>query len=144
MKDVEAGAKRLAQVILGASHLVQSVVPTLLNPDNSELNVWKNELRETMRRQAEFMCSELAKCHGLEVLAPQGAMYSMIRISTKDLNVQDDMEFSSLLLKEENVFVLPGRAFGVPNAFRVVLCSPEPILHQAAQRIAAFCRNHAK
>jgi tyrosine aminotransferase len=142
--EVEVGARRLAQVILGASHLAQSVVPALLSTDDPELATWKQDLRNTLEEQAEYLCSQLAKCPCLEVIPPQGAMYAMIRISREKLNVADDMEFMSLLLKEENVFVLPGSAFGMPNVFRVVFCSTKPILKQAADRIGEFCSRHSK
>jgi tyrosine aminotransferase len=143
MAPVEAGAKRLAQVILGASHLVQSAIPPLLAPDDPTLVTWMEELRQTLGRQAEQLCNRLSKCHGLEVVAPQGAMYAMVRISTEKLDLASDLEFSSLLLKEENVFVLPGSAFGMPNVFRVVFCSAESLLEEAADRIAEFCRRHS-
>lgn len=144
LQEVEAGANRLAQVILGASHLAQSVIPTLLSTSNPELMSWRRDLRETLERQATFLCRKLEPCHGLEVVPPQGAMYAIVKMDTNNtLDIKDDLDFSSKLLKEENVFVLPGSAFGVPNVFRVVFCSAEPILEEAAQRIVAFCRRHA-
>jgi tyrosine aminotransferase len=144
LAEVEAGARRLAQVILGASHLAQSAIPALLSTDDPDLARWKQDLRNTLADQAEYLCSQLATCPCLEVTSPQGAMYAMIRISMEKLNVADDMEFMSLLLKEENVFVLPGSAFGMPNVFRVVFCSAKPILEQAAHRIGEFCNRHSK
>jgi tyrosine aminotransferase len=70
-------------------------------------------------------------------------MYAMVKINVKRfMDVNDDLEFAEKLLKEENVFVLPGSAFGVRNVFRVVFCLPEPQLEVAAKRIADFCRRH--
>lgn len=144
MAPVEAGAKRLAQVILGASHLAQTAIPALLDTTDPGLTAWKEELRETLAEQAEQLCDRLSACRGLEVVAPQGAMYAMVRILPNKLDMKDDLEFSSLLLKEENVFVLPGSAFGMPQVFRVVFCSAKPLLEQAADRISEFCRRHTK
>jgi aspartate/methionine/tyrosine aminotransferase len=90
-----------------------------------------------------FLCSRLDACDGLEVIQPQGAMYAIAKIDTTSLDVKDDIEFASKLLDEENVFVLPGSAFGVQNIFRVVYCSSEPILETAAKRISEFCHRHA-
>ena len=59
-----------------------------------------------------------------------------------DRDIRSDLDFCSKLLEEENVFCLPGNAFGVPNVFRVVFCAPVPILDAAAHRIAMFCRRH--
>jgi len=144
LAEVEAGAKRLAQVILGASHLAQSAIPALLTTDDPDLAAWKQHLRDQLEDQAAYLCSQLAsKCSSLDVISPQGAMYAMVRISTEELDIAHDMEFATLLLKEENVFVLPGSAFGMPNVFRVVFCSSKPILEQAAHRIGEFCDRHS-
>jgi tyrosine aminotransferase len=143
LADVECGAKQLAQVTLGASHLTQSVVPKLLSPSRS-IDSWKSTLRSKLEKQARFLHERLSQCHGLECLVPQGAMYLMVRIDCTKLDFVDDVEFSSKLLDEENVFVLPGTTFGYPNGFRVVFCCDEPILEAAAHRISRFCSRHCK
>jgi len=58
-------------------------------------------------------------------------------------DIADDVEFSRLLLAEENVFLLPGAAFGIPDYCRIVFCAPKERLGEAADRIAAFCSRHA-
>jgi len=146
LKEVEAGAKRLAQVILGASHLAQTAVPVLLDTNNQSILEWKQNLRYTLEEQANFFCQALANVHeGLHVMEPGGAMYAMIRIdpSRFDESIQNDLDFSKLLLKEENVFMLPGTCFGVSNVCRVVFCAPSSILREAADRIEQFCQRHA-
>lgn len=142
MAGVEAGAKRLAQVVLGASHLVQAAVPSLLNLENEAIVAWKKELKETLEDQAMFLCDQLSCCRGLTVVEPSGAMYCLVRISSLKFKFQSDVEFASMLLKEENVFVLPGMAFGAPGYFRVVFCLPNGILGEAANRIQSFCERH--
>ena len=144
MAEVQAGAHRLAQVILGASHLAQSAIPALLCRHDPSLELWKENLRKTLASQAELLCFQLNECHGLEVLLPQGAMYAMVRISTELLDIANDKEFSRLLLQEENVLVLPGSAFGMSNVVRVVFCLPPPVLEESTRRIAEFCRRHAR
>lgn len=152
LREVQAGAKRLAQVVLGASHLVQHTIPAVLTPSFPEDGIliaeWKAKLNFILAKQAAFTYESLSRCNGLSVIAPQGAMYVMVRIeSTKfDASVQDDMSFTKMLLEEENVFVLPGRAFGASSdqchVFRVVFCAPEMVLAEAFDRIADFCRRH--
>jgi tyrosine aminotransferase len=144
LAEVQAGTHRLAQVILGASHLTQSAIPALLDGCNPTLALWKENLRKTLANQAELLCRRLNECHGLEVALPQGAMYAMVRISTELLDVANDEEFSQMLLQEENVFVLPGSAFGMSHVFRVVYCLPPSVLEESTRRIAAFCRRHSK
>lgn len=144
LREVEGGAKKLAQVVLGASHLIQKSIAKLLDPNKSIIQEWKIELRDTLERQAVFLCHKLSQCSGLEVLVPQGAMYAIIRIDVSRFRkvIQSDLEFSSRLLEEENVFVLPGSAFGVPGMFRVVFCAPVEVLEEAASRIHDFCHRH--
>lgn len=152
LREVQAGAKRLAQVILGASHLAQSVVPALLDPSEEDRDIiveWKTQLKSTLALQAQTICNKLSKCHGLSVHFPKGAMYAMVELDTSsfDDEIEDDLDFTKLLLKEENVFVLPGRAFGVDSTqrpvFRVVYCASVDLLLEAAQRICEFCARHA-
>ena len=148
---VEAGVKRLAQVILGASHLPQTAIPALLSSQSSEelsssyavVQEWKLELRTRLRRQARYLEHRLNEAPGLEVIPSRGAMYAIVRLDMDMLDVKDDLEFSKQLLEEENVFVLPGSAFGIHNMFRVVFCAAEPVLEIAAQRITQFCVNHS-
>ncbi len=171
LKPVIAGAKRLAQLILGASHVTQAVIPALLAPTTPEtratLGKWKFNLNCTLAQQAQFLCQELASCPGLQVVAPQGAMYAMIRIMPVEYpplkdwtlqleqpilttagppstNIWTDVQFCKLLLDEENVLVLPGSAFGATegNLVRVVFCAPEPIMREAMLRVKRFCQRH--
>lgn len=142
LSEVEAGAKRLAQVVLGASHLVQRAVPTLLDNNNASLQEWKAQLRSTLEEQAKFLSGKLSSCPGLEVIQPSGAMYSLVRVNKFNNTIKSDLDFSSMLLSEENVFVLPGTAFGMPGFFRVVFCAPNEVLEKAASRINCFCERH--
>lgn len=153
LSEIEAGAKRLAQVVLGASHLAQTAVPALLSPSSTEhvsaILQWKTFIRNTLQDQAECLCDALSKIGPcLQVIPPQGAMYAMVRIHMEYFNsksssiIQTDLDFTKLLLAEENVMVLPGSCFGVTNSFRVVFCAPVPILEEAASRILKFCQRH--
>lgn len=140
-------------MILGASHLSQSVITALLNPasrsEQDSINEWKMGLRSTLELQARTLCDGLANSHGLTVHMPQGAMYAMVTLDTSCFgpSIQDDLDFTKLLLKEENVFVLPGRAFGVDSpsftVFRVVFCASVELLQEAAERISDFCARHS-
>lgn len=145
LREVEAGAKRLAQVILGASHLAQTAVPALLQKDDLLIQDWKKKLCMQLEKQAYFLGAELALASGLEVLPAGGAMYMMVRIDQGrfDSAINNDIEFANLLLEEENVIVLPGSCFGVPRVFRAVFCAPTPVLEEAANRIRQFCDRHS-
>ena len=161
IQEVKKGAQRLAQVVLGASHLAQVAIPAVLTPynesDRRSTASWKQKLHSTIQKQACFLCGLLNKCYGLQVLYPQGAMYAMVRIQVEkfDDTIFDDVSFMKLLLEEENIVVLPGRAFGLNHTgdsgntaaspchvFRVVFCAPENVLRIASERISSFCVRH--
>lgn len=155
IQNVKKGAQRLAQVILGASRLAQAAIPAVLNPSNesdvASIAQWKENLYSQVENQAALLCGLLHECNGLEVIHPQGAMYAMVKIHI-DLfgdEINDDLSFMKLLLEEENVVVLPGRAFGLDDrevwdtpVFRVVFCAPEDVLRCASERICSFCNRH--
>lgn len=129
-------------MVLGASHLAQTAIPKLLSSNDTTIQEWKASLRVTLEDQANFLFDNLAQCPGLQVTKPSGAMYFIVRLAKFNSEIQSDLDFSSLLLQEENVFVLPGTAFGVPGMFRVVFCAPIEVLEQAANRIKSFCERH--
>lgn len=58
--------------------------------------------------------------------------------------ITDDVAFCKMLLNEENVFLLPGAAFGIPMFARIVFCAPKEQLGAACDRIEDFCRRHRK
>ena len=155
IQDVKKGAQRLAQVVLGASRLAQVAIPAVLDPSNdsdrASIAQWKENLYTQVENQAALLCRLLEECQGLEVIHPQGAMYAMVKIHVHlfDEDISDDVSFMKLLLEEENIVVLPGRAFGMGQeeegdtpVFRVVFCAPEDVLRCASERISSFCSRH--
>ena len=151
IQDVKKGTERLAQIVLGACVLAQVVIPAVLNPNESDMALiaqWKENLFSQIENQAALLCGLLTECQGLEVIQPKGAMYAMVKINVHSFNdnINDDISFMKLLLEEENIVVLPGRAFGMiaeeQPVFRVVFCAPEEVLKCAADRISSFCSRH--
>mmetsp|Transcript_14800 Transcript_14800/g.31436 ORF Transcript_14800/g.31436 Transcript_14800/m.31436 type:complete len:525 (+) Transcript_14800:132-1706(+) len=157
IQAVKKGAQRLAQVVLGASHLAQVAIPAVLDPPSEEdracVASWKDELLSIIEDQSNLLCILINQCYGLEVIPAQGAMYAMVKIHVDkfDDTIVDDLTFMKLLLVEENVVVLPGRAFGLEisaeiniscHVFRVVFCAPENIIKIACERIRSFCLRH--
>ncbi len=157
IQEVKRGARRLAQVVLGASHIAQVAIPAVLDPpseeDRARVASWKDELYSTIESQSNLLCYLINQCYGLDVIYPQGAMYALVRIHVDkfDNTIVDDITFMRLLLVEENVLVLPGRAFGLEisedinkscHFFRVVFCAPENVVKIACERIRSFCLRH--
>jgi len=150
IKPIKEGITRLAQVVLGATNLVQGAIPKLLTPDNEKdkasIETFKKELNETLHKQSSFTCDALSSCKGLRVIPSNGAMYVMVQILVDEFDdvVTDDVSFTGKLLEEENVFALPGSCFGADNFFRVVYCAPKEMLGKAYDRIKDFCDRHQK
>lgn len=157
LRNVHAGAQQLAKLQHGVSHLQQSAIPALLSqstmPGNG-LASWKENLRATLEKQAKLLCSSLDACEGLHIRSfPQGSMYAIVdvdldRFRSRSANgiesrIQNDVDFCQELVREENVFVLPGSSFGVPGTFRVAFSAPERTLETASLRIAEFCRRQS-
>lgn len=143
MRDLQAGAMRLAELSPGVSTLTQCAIPQLLSKTNASLNDWKNRLQTSLERQVAFLNTKLGMCDGLVPIAPQGTYYTMIQIQYNVLGM-DDWEFATLLLEEENVIVLPGSAIGAPNnVFRISFHLPQRSLYEATNRLFNFCQRHA-
>jgi len=64
-------------VILGCSHLVQSVIPAVLDPDDAEaVGAWRAEVYGKIEAQAAHLCRMLDECPGLEVIWPEGGEWN--------------------------------------------------------------------
>ena len=96
-----------------------------------------------LQTQAGALESGLKGCHGLTVIKPEGAMYTMVKINVEEFkDIANDIEFTKMLLDEKNVFALPGTCFGIENFFRAVYCAPVEMLEEAGVRIKEFCEDH--
>ena len=72
IQEVKRGVQRLAQVILGSSHLAQVAIEAALNSDQESTALWKKHLYSTIEMQAKVLCGMLNDCRGLDVIFPNG------------------------------------------------------------------------
>jgi tyrosine aminotransferase len=156
IEELKIGIKKLAQVILGASNLTQGVIPAVLKPssddDAKKIKEWKQNLCVTLEKHSDICFKHIGKCHGLSSIQSNGAMYLMVEIDIDkfDNSIQNDIDFTKLLLEEENVVTLPGAPF-LGNSessnsnyyFRIMFCAPPKVLDDAFLRIQNFCSRHA-
>ncbi len=99
-------------------------------------------MRREYERRRNFIVGSLNEM-GLECRSPRGAFYVFPRIADTGLASRD---FSLRLLKEKNVAVVPGTAFG-PSGEGHVRCSFATAYDQikiAMERMAEFCRDLRK
>ena len=133
-QHVRKGLMDLSTLTLGPTSLIQSVVPELV--EKTPNNFYK-EVLEQLEENVKVIKHHLSNTPGLHLIEPQGAMYVMVGLDESTLG--DDVEFSTKLVEEESVFVLPGRVFEMPNYIRIVITSPREILQEACERIHEFC-----
>lgn len=142
LEKVRPGLCSLSQVILGANSICQAAIPSILK---NTPKAFYSGLNKTLSHAASIVYEACEKISCLNPVKPQGAMYLMVEILTQRLkDIDDDVQFSQKLLKEEAVVVLPGTIFNSPNYFRVVLCPPPNQLRAALGRIENFCERHSQ
>lgn len=98
------------------------------------------EMKREYRRRREFVVSELNRI-GLKCPKPQGAFYAFPSVKSSGFNCLD---FAKKLLKEENVAVVPGIAFGdeLNDYIRISYASSFENLKEAMRRIDTFLKRN--
>lgn len=150
LKQYKAGVKSLTQIVLGANSLMQAAMPRLLcttpgSKDAQELAAFSEHYMNILRTNADICVAEAETCPELTVIEPMGAMYTMIKVEIDRLEgITDDADFCRQLLEEENLFLLPGQCFNMPNFVRLVICPPADVISGAFERLRAFCDHHRK
>lgn len=138
--SIRNGLNRLTQRLMGPNSLVQGALHDILT------NVPDSFYKQTM----DFIFQNAKLCHdrlklipGLRPYMPQGSMYLMVKFDEKLFpHINGDLDFTSKLMNEESVLVLPGKCFDFPNYFRICLTVPTDVMDEALMRIEEFCQRH--
>jgi len=98
------------------------------------------EMRAEYDRRRELLVQGLNSL-GLECFEPQGAFYAFPSVAKTGM---DDEQFSEALLREEQVAVVPGSAFGPSGKGYVRLCYATAYekIEQALDHMRRFMRRH--
>ncbi|HAT4262746.1 TPA: pyridoxal phosphate-dependent aminotransferase [Clostridium perfringens] len=106
---------------------------------NGDQETIKNMVKEFSLRR-EIMIELISEIEDLTFIEPKGAFYVMIDVSKvlKKANIKGSMEFANLLLKEENVVVIPGIAFGEDNFIRLSYATSKEEIIKGLKRIKEF------
>lgn len=136
MEQVKQGITDLSMLTLGPSSVLQATLPWLLRETPSEYHTGNLEM---MKVNADTIRDKLGTTPGLRVIPAEGTLYVLVEIESEKLQVKDDVDFSTKLLEEQAVFVLPGQCFQIPNFFRIVITAPQPLILEACDRIQKFC-----
>lgn len=98
------------------------------------------EMRQRYDRRRRLIVDGLNSL-GLKCFEPRGAFYAFPSVRGSGM---DDAEFAELLLDEERVAVIPGRAFGIGGAgyVRCSYATAYEKIERALERIARFVQRH--
>lgn len=100
-------------------------------------------LKKKLKEASDFAYEQLSGIKGIEPVKSTAAMYMMVRIKLDEFaDITDDLDFCKKLLNEECVLTFPASSFFSSGAFRVVICQSHSNIHEAAERIKAFCAKH--
>ena len=100
----------------------------------------KNMISEFERRR-NYMYKELEGIEDINIIKPQGAFYVMVNIENtigkkvRDEVINSSMDFARLLLENENVAVIPGKAFGLDNYIRLSYATSIEAIEKGIERL---------
>ena len=112
----------------------QAAAKAALDNDNSEVQKMVNEYQ----LRSEFLHTELNKIDGIKYKKPDGSFYAFVNVNgliNKIDNINDDFELAEYFLKEADVAVVPGTAFGSKNHIRISFATSLENLKKAVSRI---------
>lgn len=106
-----------------------------------------NSMIREFEYRRNFMYKKLSKIDGIEIIKPEGAFYIMVNIekfigkSFKGEKINNSLEFSTVLLKEKYVAVIPGSAFGLENYIRLSYATSIELINKGLERVNEFIKN---
>ncbi|OGT31493.1 MAG: aspartate aminotransferase [Gammaproteobacteria bacterium RIFCSPHIGHO2_12_FULL_35_23] len=115
--------------------ITQAAATAALTGDQSFVTKMKQEFK----RRYDYLFQALSSLPGFEIKPCHGAFYIFPNIeqAIKQLpNINNDVEFAELLIKEAKVAILPGSAFGYPGYVRFSYATTIDNLQQAVKQIA--------
>jgi len=137
---VRKGLNSLSQRIIGANTIVQGALPNILKqtPDT-----FFKETLDVIEENSKYAFERFESVPGLYPVMPDGAMYMMVGLDRKAFpEFANCLKIVEGMVREQSVFCLPGKCFGINDFFRVVLTVPKENLETACDRIEQFCKDH--
>ena len=103
-----------------------------------------SEMVEEFKKRRDYIVSRMNKIDGLSCLNPQGAFYVFVNISHlfgktyQKQKINDSLAFSTTLLSEAKVAVVPGIAFGADEYIRLSYATSLENITKGIDRIEEF------
>lgn len=120
-----------------ASSISQYASVEGLNGDQAVIS----EMRDEFDKRRVYMVDRINKINYLSCKMPKGAFYVMANIekakekTIKGVEIKDSLDFTSLLLEEARVAVVPGIAFGDDNYVRLSYATSMENIKKGLDRI---------
>ncbi len=131
--------KLQGQITSGACSISQRAAIAALTGDHSPTIA----MRRAFQRRCNAAIQILQQIPHIQYAVPQGAMYIFldIRHYLQRPPINSDLQFALWFLKQYNVSVVPGQAFGMPGHIRISFSVNVPQLQEALQRLGEALQN---
>ncbi len=133
-KIIAAMKKVQSQSTSNPASISQYAALAALTSDQSCITTMVNAYKE----RHDFLISEFKKISSIKCIPSDGTFYtfpSVEALFNKEANITNDIEFAEFLLKEEEIAVIPGSAFGAPGHIRISYATSMKNLVEAMQRL---------
>ena len=139
---IKAMGKLQSQSTSNPTSISQAAAVEALNGDHSFIS----ERNLVFKNRRDQLLESLNDMKGITCNTPNGAFYvfpsckEIIGKKTKDgIEINNDEDFTSALLKHAGVAVVQGSAFGLEGYFRISYATSDENLTNACDRISKFC-----
>jgi aspartate aminotransferase len=98
------------------------------------------EMLAEYRKRRDFVIGRLCQIPGVSIVTPKGAFYAYpnIAVAYKSGRIKNSLEFSTTLLEQAHVAVVPGEAFGTREHIRISYATSMKELERGLDRIHKF------
>ena len=130
---VNAMKKVQGQSTSNPSSISQVAAIAALNGPQDAVNMMVGEYK----KRHDYLCDALNKINGFNTSPGTGAFYLFPDVSSviESKGFADDIEFSSFLIDQANVAVIPGSAFGAEGCIRISYATSMELLKESIARI---------
>ena len=132
--EIIQGMKKIqSQVTTCASSISQAAAAAALAMDPNDLRYMLDAFKE----RHDIVYNAIHPIQAVPCLKSDGTFYSFIDVSAviKRLGLKSDIDFATYLLKEVNVALVPGTAFGSPGHLRITFALGKERLQEALDRM---------
>ena len=133
-ESIVKGMKKVqGQSTSNPSSISQVAAIAALNGSHDVLKMMVDEYK----KRHDYMCDALNEINGFNTSPGTGAFYLFpeVRSVIESKGFADDIEFSSFLIEQANVAVIPGSAFGAEGSIRISYATSMELLKESISRI---------